>query len=130
MSGDLYAGFTPDYTNYLKLSRWCADSLPDNAYVACRKAPMSFIYSGGKPFYPIYTASTTNPDSVLALFRREGVTHVILGSLRRNPKAADGYIINTVHRMIRPVAEKYPQKIRFVKRMGAAEPADLFEISY
>jgi len=128
--GDIYYGYTNDWQNFLKMSAYCADSLPANSYVGSRKAPMSFIYGKGKKFYPIYTVTTTDADSVLALFKKEKVTHVIIASLRRNPKKIDGYLINTVHRMVGPLAEKYPEKFRLVKQIGESEPAYLYEIQY
>jgi len=130
IAGDIYYGFTPDYINYLKLSKWCADSLPTESYVATRKAPMSFIYSEGKEFFPVYSASSTDPDTVLSIFKNNKVTHVILANLRRDPKKNDGLIINTLQRMIQPVAAKYPRKLKFVKRVGESEPAELYEIIY
>lgn len=128
--GDIYYGYTTDWQNFLKMSEYCSDSLPSNSYVGSRKAPMSFIYGKGKKFYPIYTVTTTDADSVLALFKKEKVTHVIIASLRRNPKKIDGYLINTVHRMVGPLAQKYPEKIRLVKQIGESEPAYLYEIHY
>lgn len=135
--GDIYYGYTPDWENFLRLSEWCSDSLPRGSYVASRKAPMSFVYGKGMPFYPVYTVpaidsvtNLSNPDTVLAMFRENMVTHVLLGSLRRNPKKPDGYIINTLHRMLQPVATKYPEKIKLVKQIGETEPAYLYEINY
>lgn len=130
LAGDIYHGYTPDWQNYLKMSRYVGDSLPSNAYVACRKAPMSFVYGQGKKFYPVYTVLSADPDSVLNIFRRDGVTHVILASLRRDPKKIDGYIINTLHRMLGPVQQKYPQKLILVKQIGESEPAYLYQIKY
>ena len=128
--GDIYYGYTPDWTNYLKLSKWCSKNLPDSAYVACRKAPMSFIYGNGKAFYPVYIVTETHPDSVLATFKENKVTHILIANLRRNPKKADGYIINTMHRIMQPIAEKYPQKITLVRQEGQAEPSYLYQINY
>lgn len=142
LKGDIYYGYTPDWANFLKMSAWCADNLPDSSFVASRKAPMSFVYGKGMAFYPVYkvfaldTATKySNPDSVLAVFKRKKVTHVILGSLRRDPSKNDGDIINTVHRVIQPVAQKYPQKIRLVHQIPEAdkpqvEPTYLYEIKY
>lgn len=130
MKGDMYFGYTPDWQNYLKMSRWCADSLPKESMVACRKAPMSFIYGNGKEFYPVYQVISTNPDSVLTVFKENRVTHVMLASLRRNPKKNDGYIINTIHRMLQPVFEKYPSKLTLVHHIGESEPAYLYKINY
>lgn len=129
LGGDLYAGYTPDWINYLKLSTWCADSLPKESLVAARKAPMSFVYGHGKEFYPIYTVFSHDPDSVLNRFKNEKVEYVILASLRRNPAKNDGYIINTVHRLLQPVAQKYPSKLSLVKQIGETEPAYLYRIN-
>jgi len=128
LKGNAFYGYTPDWQNYLLMSRWCADSLPATAYVACRKAPMSFIYGGGKRFFPVYQADQNDPDSVMALFEREKVTHFILASLRRNPGRNDGYIINTVHRLVQPAVQKYPDRFSLVKKIGETEPAYLYEI--
>lgn len=137
LQGDMYYGYTPDWENFLRMSAWCADSLPQGSLVASRKAPMSFVYGKGKPFFPVYSVpavdtltNMSHPDSVLTLLRENKVTHVMLGSLRRNPKKVDGYIINTLHRMLQPVAQKYPQKVRLVKQVGETEPAYLYEIRY
>lgn len=135
IQGDKYYGYTPDWENYLSLSEWCADNLPTQSLVACRKAPMSFVYGKGRKFFPVYTAVAINPvtnmsypDSVLNYFQENGVTHVLVGSLRNNPEVNDGIVINTLHRMLLPVAEKYPHRLKFVKQMGVAESAQLYEL--
>lgn len=130
LKGDNYFGYTRDWVNYLRMSEWCGVNLPDNSLVACRKGPMSFIYSGGKEFFPVYSVFSTDPDSVLAIFKRGKVSHVLLGSLRRNPAKADGSVINTLHRIVQPVMEKYPDKIKQVHQEGTIEPAYLFQINY
>ncbi len=130
LAGDQLYGYTEDWVNMLKMSRYCADSLPENSYVASRKAPMSFVYSGGKRFYPVYTVFSTDADSVLNTFKQEKVTHIMIASLRRNPKKIDGYTINTFERLLSPVAKKYPDKLRLVKRIGETEPTYLYEIKY
>ena len=130
MSGDIYYGYSEDWANLLKMSAYCADSLPPTAFVASRKAPMSFIYGHGKKFYPVYTWFSQDPDTVLSVFKKEHVTHVIAASLRRNPKKIDGQIITTVHGLLQTIAKKYPEKLVQVKQIGETEPAYLFEIKY
>jgi hypothetical protein len=130
LAGDKYYGFTEDWANYLKMSEWCGDSLPSSAYVACRKAPMSFIYAKGKPFYGVYTVFSSDPDTVMATLKSNNVTHILMASLRRNPKRVDGYTINTVQRLMYPVIQKYPNKLSLVKQIGEAEPAYLYKINY
>ena len=137
LKGDIYYGYTNDWVNYLKMSEWCADNLPDSSKVACRKAPMSFIYGKGHFFYPIYsvfaidsTTKMSNPDSVLSIFKRNKVTHVLVANLRMNPKKANQQIINTIQRILAPIAEKYPQKLKLVHSIGTSENADLYKIIY
>jgi hypothetical protein len=130
LSGDIYYGYTPDWINYLKMSEYCADSLPANSLVGARKAPMSFIYGRGKEFYGIATAFSDNADTILANFKENNVTHILMASLRRNPKHNDGYVINTIQRLLYPVTQKYPQKLVMVKQIGESEPAYLYKINY
>jgi hypothetical protein len=137
LKGDIYYGYTPDWENYLKLSAWCADSLPQTSLVACRKAPMSFVYGKGKHFYPIYSViardtatNQSNPDSALAILQRNKVTHIMIASIRLNPKMNTGEVINTIHFILSPISQKYPQKLKLTKRFGEAESAELYEILY
>lgn len=137
LKGDIYYGYTPDWKNYLQASAWCRDSLPDTALVACRKAPMSFVYARGKHFFPIYSViakdtltNQSNPDSALAYFRRNKVTHILLASLRLDPRRNTGDVINTVHFILVPIVNKYPEKVRQIKQFGDSEPAAIFELKY
>jgi hypothetical protein len=137
LKGDIYYGYTDDWKNYLQASAWCRDSLPDTALVACRKAPMSFVYARGKHFFPIYSVvakdsstSMSNPDSALAFFKRNKVTHILLASLRLDPRRNTGDVINTVHYILIPIAQKYPEKVRQIKQFGYSEQAAIFELKY
>jgi len=65
----------------------------------------------------------------LAFFADKGVTHLMLGSLRSNPKENNGQIINTVHNIAQPIMEKYPNKLKLVHTEGFSEPTYLFEIT-
>ena len=60
------------------------------------------------------------------------VTHVILGSMRRDPLVNDGTIINTLHRYVAYVAQKYPDAFQLVRTFGTAdtEPAYLLRVRY
>ena len=137
LKGDIYYGYTPDWVNYLRLSEWCAKNLPDTSLVAARKAPMSFIYGNGKEFYPVYkvlaldtTTNLSQPDSLLAILKKDKVTHILMANLRRDPDKSDGTYINTIHRMVQPIIEKYPQKIKLIRQEGRFEPAYLYELNY
>ncbi|HMS34356.1 MAG TPA: hypothetical protein PKC91_09730 [Ignavibacteria bacterium] len=130
LAGDKYSGYNPDWINYLKLSEWCADNLPPNSFVAVRKAPMSFIYAKGKRFYPVYNVFSSDPDTVLSVLKKNNVTHIMIASLRSNNKKNDGSIINTMQRLMYPVSQKYPEKLKLIHTIGDSEPATLFEIDY
>ncbi len=131
LQGDKYMGYTLDWVNFLKMSEYCGDSLPKEALVASRKAPMSFLYANGKEFYPIWrTSNNPDPDSTLRVWKEAGVTHVLVGSLRVNRLAAGQGIINTVHRVLQPIEEKYPGKIEVIKQIGELEEARLVKINY
>lgn len=130
LKGDKFYGYTPDWVNFLKMSEWCGKNLSKEFIVGSRKPSMSFIYSGGREFYPLYRVLSTDADTVLTLFKEAGVSHVILASLRRNPKVADGTMINTIHRMLNPVATKYPGKLQLIHQEGTWEPAYLYKINY
>ena len=137
LKGDTYYGYTPDWQNFLKCSEWCADNLPAEALVASRKAPMSFVYGKGKKFFPVYSVikkdsltNQSNADSALAYFKQNKVTHVMLGSLRLNPKDASAGFINTMHNIVAPIAQKYPDKLRLVHTEGLFEETTVYQLMY
>lgn len=130
LGGDIYYGYTPDWENFLKMSKYVADSLPDSAQVVSRKPSMSFLYGNGKKFVGQYMVTSMDADTVLMNWKKLNVQYVILGSLRMNPKKNNGRFINTIHRMLGPVYQKYPQKVRLVKTIGTTEKCELYEIKY
>ncbi len=66
--GNLYYGFTPDWINFLRMSEYVGRKYPDKV-VASRKPSMSFIYSKGKEFYPIYKIPLENADTLIQNLR-------------------------------------------------------------
>jgi hypothetical protein len=66
LRGNLYYGFTPDWQNFLKMSEWVGKNLPESTVVVSRKPSMSFVYSKGKEFYPMYRFPTEDADSLVA----------------------------------------------------------------
>jgi hypothetical protein len=67
---------------------------------------------------------------VLVYFNQNKVTHVMVASLRINPKQNTGQYINTVHNIIQPIMQKYPQKLTLVHTEGNSEETYLFKINY
>jgi len=49
----IYYGLSPDWENYVKISKWASDNLPKEAVVACRKPSISFIYGSKGHFFGI-----------------------------------------------------------------------------
>jgi hypothetical protein len=128
LGGDIYYGYTPDWENFLKMSKYCADSLQPDAQVLSRKPNMSFIYSNGKKFVPQYIVNTMDADSVLMAWKQQNVSYILLAKLRKDPKKNNGEVINTIHRMLGPVYQKYPQKVKLVKTIGTAESCELYQL--
>lgn len=78
LKGNLYYGFTPDWQNFLVMSKWVGQNLPDSVVVASRKPSMSYIYSGGRDFYGMYRFPVEEPKKLVdALGSRVGEMVVI-----------------------------------------------------
>lgn len=133
LSSDPLYGYTPDWYNYLNLCRVVGEKMKaDEFYVACRKPDMARIYSGGKKFYGIYTIPSEDPDVLVDNLRKNGVTHVIVASLRRDPAQAGLGVINTIHRYLYFIIQAYPDFIQQVGNAGTEdnEPAVIYALHY
>ena len=131
LKGDKYAGFTPDWENYLKMSEWCAANLEKGSKVACRKESMSYLYGNGFDFYPIYKApDDLDPEEAYNILKENKVTHVIVANLRVNPKLSSSGIINTIHRYMQTIINKYPAFLTEVHKIGDSEEAVLYKLNY
>lgn len=132
MQGDPTFGYTPDWQNYIKMTKWCAQNLPKEN-IAVRKAPMSFIFSNGKEFHPIYSTPTDNPDSLLMPLQQDKVTYIMLPKLRLDPsRYIEGQFIGTMHRYVYYIQQKYPEAFEFVhvEGDGTGEESVLYKINY
>ncbi len=130
LNGDKLAGYTPDWVNYLQMVEFVEGKLPKDSYVACRKPNIARIYGNRKKFYGIYRIPSDKPDELLKALQEKHVTHIIMGSLRKNPKKFTGQTINTIRRYMSVIAKAYPNTFRLIKQYGDKEPAYLFEIDY
>jgi hypothetical protein len=130
IKGEKLYGYTPDWQNYLQMSEYVARELPEESYVACRKPNMARLYSGGKKFYGIYSFNSDNPDTLLMSLYERKVSHIMVASLRKNPRSNTGQVINTIHRYMSFIAKKYPNSFILRKQIGEEEKAWLFEIDY
>lgn len=132
MSGDPTYGYTPDWQNYIKMTKWCAQQFPnDTKSIAVRKAPMSFIFSEGKEFYPVYGTPTQDADSLLLPLKQNHVNYIMLAELRANPDMyVEGQIIGTMHRYAYYIQQKYPNAFQFIHQEGELEKSQLYKINW
>ncbi len=128
MDGDIYYGFSEDWVNYLKMTKWTKSNLPNETYVACRKPGMAFIYSGGKDFYGIWKVTSNDPKVLYEKLKDAGVTHVIMANIRINAKDQNSRIINTVRRYLGFINDAYPGKLKLVHQTGKNWPAYLYKL--
>jgi len=62
MGNDLY-GLTPDWENFIKMSRWVDKNLPKDAVVVSRKPSISYIYTG-REFNALMNVPSQSLDEV------------------------------------------------------------------
>ncbi len=130
LHGNKYEGYTPDWENFLRMSEYVGKNLGADSYVACRKPDMARLYAGGKKFYGIFRFDDEDADLLLNALKNKGVTHLLLASLRKNPEINSGDVINTLHRYMGFIVQKYPNAFELVHQIGVEEPAYLFRINY
>ncbi len=63
LGNDLY-GLTPDWGNFIKMSRWANENLDKDAVIASRKPTISYVYTG-RNFYGMYHVPYVNIHEVL-----------------------------------------------------------------
>ncbi len=93
LSGNLYYGMTPDWVNYIEMSKYAAKNTPANELTACRKPEISFVYAD-KKFYGIYSIPTINLDTFLLSLKvpaSEKVVGLDLKKIGEDPKAQQAH---------------------------------------
>jgi hypothetical protein len=75
---DLY-GLTPDWENFVKMSRWADKNLPKNAVIVSRKPSISYIYTG-REFLGIFNVPLETADNVWQSYNndRENLDYVAI----------------------------------------------------
>lgn len=136
MNGDPTYGYTPDWQNYIRMSQWSAINYPNETkHIAVRKAPMSFIFSEGKEFYPVYYAPKENTvntaDSLINVLRKDSVQYFMPAELRLDPnRYIENQFIGTVHRYMGFIQNKYPNAFIFIHQEGDVERVQLYKINW
>ncbi len=129
MAGNMLAGLTPDWQNYIKMTQWAAKNIPENEVIACRKPNIAFIYTKRR-FFGIYKVpQNTNADSLLQNLYDHKVKYIIMASLRKYEAQKTQYTINTIYRYMYFIRQKYPDKFLLVKQIGIDEPAYLIKLN-
>jgi len=130
INGNMYSGYSQDWINYLKLSKYAAENIPEGSMIACRKPSMSFIYGNGRNFYGIYRSD--QPDSLTKRLVDNNVDYLLVASLRSNPDKKTDQVITTIHRYGYYLNNKYPGIFELVYQVGANddEPARLYKINW
>jgi 4-amino-4-deoxy-L-arabinose transferase-like glycosyltransferase len=122
LSGNQFAGFTPDWVNYLKASEWIGRNLPKNGtIVMCRKPELFQIYNGGYEAYGTYMIDQTNADSLVAHWRNSQITHLLYDNFQWS---------STLRRYVQPVAEKYPKLFVLIHQEGNEYPSYVYRLNY
>jgi type IV secretory pathway ATPase VirB11/archaellum biosynthesis ATPase len=72
------------------------------------------------------------PDTLVNALLRNHVDYIIRGNLRLNPSQKTNRVINTVHRYMYYIEQKYPGIFTQVTQVGGNndEPAQLFRIQW
>lgn len=128
LNGDRYAGYTPDWDSYLRMSEWVGQNIPGSVVVACRKPNNSRIY-GNRAFFGIFKLPSMNADTIQRFLDSNNVEYVMCGRLRRFTEKRTEDFINTIHVMLSIVLIKQPDYLEAVKLFGASEPTVLFKIN-
>lgn len=129
LRGNITAGFTPDWVNFINMSIWAAKNIPEDKVIASRKPSISFIYTNRR-FFGIYQVDSTDPDTLLNYLHQNKVEYVVMASLRKMEAQKTDQIINTIQRYLYYIQLKYPEKIILINQIGGPEdePAYLFKI--
>ena len=94
------------FVEYYYAVDWCAKKLPETAKIACRKADLFYLFSGGRKAesFPQYG----KPEVIFNGFKNAGITHVIIDRWFRH-----GYA--TIYPLI---SEYYPECFRPLIQIG------------
>lgn len=66
LKGNMLYGFTPDWVNYIEMSKWVAANTPEKDVTAVRKSNISFIYTNRK-FHNIASVPSITTDSLMQM---------------------------------------------------------------
>jgi hypothetical protein len=96
------------YRNFFELGQFANQNLPTNAIIANRKPGLFYLYANR---YVAGIPNEVNYGKVIELFKKQGVTHVVIDQL--------GYA--STSRYLVPVVQAEPEKFNIMKVTAAPE---------
>jgi len=75
--GNTLFGYTPDYQNYLEMSKWAAQHVGQDTLIGVRKPSIAFIY-GQRPFFGIFNIPTISEEEAINYHPENGKTQYAL----------------------------------------------------
>jgi hypothetical protein len=76
LEGNILYGLTPDWQNFILMSKWAAKNTPPEYMIASRKPDISFIY-GERKFYGISKVPTMDIDSIIRKNNPDSLVYTI-----------------------------------------------------
>lgn len=130
LKGDHLYGYTDDWVNFAKMSKWVEKNVPDSSVVLCRKPSMAMLFANGRTFQGVYVVPSTDGDSCLTYLKDLKVSYVMDASLRRNPYKYTGQVITTIRSILYYTTQKHPTAFTLIHTEGQKEPAYLYKVNY
>ncbi len=121
--GDKYAGFDPNWQNYLAMCEWCSKNISTKEKILVRKQEMGYVVSDGYLFAGVYKSpdKTQTADTILNSYKREHIRYIL-----------QDHIFGTVTNYLNVINSAYPAMLKETKRIGTNPDTDavLYELQY
>ena len=98
LSGNEYFGYSPDWVNYFKMSKWAANNIPDSVNIASRKPTISFIHADGRKFYGIYRVHSSDINNFKKIFKDTSEKFMLINPNGLNTKKLPPQLIINIKR--------------------------------
>jgi len=121
--GDKYAGFDPNWQNYLAMCEWCSKNISTKEKILVRKQEMGYVVSDGYLFAGVYKSPDKNQtaDTILNSYKRDHIRYIL-----------QDHIFGTVTNYLNVINSAYPAMLKEKKRIGTTPDTDavLYELQY
>jgi len=121
LRGNEFYGYSADWVNYLNACKWVRANLQkDSVGIICRKPEMLQVYAGDFLAHGVYQVESTDPDTIVANWRRWNMTHLLYDNFQWSA---------TLRRYVQPVAQKYPKIFELIHQEGEAAPSFIYRLN-